>query len=1484
MMKKNRLLAAFLALVLALGTLAVPIAFADVSENVTTDVTDSAKLADLEISSNYTVSATLSGITPSLAQNLASDNLFKNSGTTFNVVKAIDNKEYVLGRDGDYVANNTLNLPYITDGYIDNGAFAKDANGKWSYCYCHSQFLGDGTVQGYLTFGLDDIYTLDDIYLIGAWKGKFALKQYKVYVSENASNLFDDQNEVLSFNYDKYLTGDGDTAANRLNSNLNYSEGQVYRFNGETKPVGKYIGYKIIDSASSENEPGWLYISEAGAHGKKVIVPHDIPADKREYFTYSDSYNTYLQTSDITVDTISELYADSFLTGNGTMVLGSTAGASDLGNGFTGTYRSITDGGIDNNGAWNSGSFFYTSDKMPQTTPQGYLTLTLKNSYVFDKLYIMSAHRAAAALCNYEVYIGDDKDTLYTDANHVYSFNYGGYYIPWSDDAAAKATKLNHANGDNNSEGQIYTFNGETKPTGKYIGLKINDAASSTTYPGWFYISEIGALGRQLSAVNTDVTNATKQAKLSVSSFYDMSLQTANVTASDVAAIYASDTDLHSSLNSVKLTNAERESFVPNTTQLGFITDGYIYNELEAKLRSTWNYTNNCLVTQADGSAAGYLTADYGSIYEFSKLYLFSHIRNRFAFADYEIYVANSENDLYNSENKVASFKYDYIGTQNNDDKLNEASGYKQCEGQIFNFTGDTKPTGQYVGYKIFVAATASETQYQGWFCLDEIGAAGLPIEAKEITVDANDDTFVSPTKYVVGSNYKFTVDVKNAGSVTKVTANGAELTADQRGYYNVGNAPENITVAVETTRDSYAPKNNVWNGKDITMRSSGYYNPTWNQEKFGNESVMRDETVMFYSGRTSAKLLYPIDNIVSVYTYDLTDGKRQKFYLGEDFTVNADGEMVLTDSTNIPVYANGDKLNNITTNESGGYTIDWSFIGAMKTVQPQYLISVTYTHTREWSGTEYGTAPDSQLGNLKFSKKAANGETTNVLFLGDSITTGCNATGQDIVTFNYNGGADVTVGSSPSMVIKGWEQYLGCYGSTSRPEWTQSAWADLVVDGLKAQYGNDNITITNRGIGSSDSAWYYKNIEAIVNKDVVAKPDLVFIAFGMNEAGNTKATQNANTQKIIDYIREWNPDCSVVLVSAFSPNMYTTSANPQPTTKRLGEQEEGYKELAATDDNMAYAPVFSEFQKIRASKEGVDYTGNNYNHVNDFGVNLYANTILAVLDKEEVTHTVTFLNKNGTVLGTEAVADGSAVSVNKAAEYAANADEIFGYTKGINGNFWDSDITLPITADMTFTAVYTKNDVSAVLTVEDNGTKIENHSFDERVSVTAEKTEGFLGWRDKSSGAVLSTSRKYTFYLPGEIDLEAVYESDGVNSLTVDSSVLNTSVHYAATAVGYKATVTGISAVPTGATVTEKGFVITNRTGYAAAHGEVTLNMATKQIETANKPANGNYMLTIAINAGQKRYVRAYVTYTLNGVSHTEYSKHTAFINYTAS
>ncbi len=1252
MMKKNRLLAAFLALVLALGTLAVPIAFADVSGTVTTDVTDSAKLADLEISSNYTVSATLSGITPSLAQNLASDNLFKNSGTTLKVVRGSDNTEITVGHDKptQVYGKGTENLPYITDGIIDNGKLATDADGNASYCYTYQNFVpaADNSVQGYLTFGLDGEYKLDDIYLFSYNGALRTIVSYEVYIGSNVSTLYEEANKVLSFNYNGYPT-------TKLNSNSGYSEGQYFSFTNE-KPVGSFIGYKIIDSTGATDVPNWLYISEAGAHGDKIVVSDDIPADKREYFTYSDSYDTYLQTSDITVDTISELYADSFLTGNGTMVLGSTAGASDLGNSFSGTYRSITDGGIDNNGAWNSGSFFYTSDKMPQTTPQGYLTLTLKNSYVFDKLYIMSAHRAAAALCNYEVYIGDDKDTLYTDANHVYSFNYSGYYTVWNDDAAAKATKLNHANDNKNSEGQIYTFNGDTKPTGKYIGIKINDAASTTYYPGWFYISEIGALGIQRDAATV------------------------------------------------------------------------------------------------------------------------------------------------------------------------------------------------------------------------------------EATVNANDDTVVSPTRYVVGSNYKFTVDVKNAGSVTKVTANGAELTANESGYYTVGNAPENITIAVETTRDSYAPKNNIWNGKDVTMRSSGYYNPTWNQEKFGNESVMRDETVMFYSGRTSAKLLYPIDNIVSVYTYDLTDGKRQKFYLGEDFTVNADGEMVLTDSTNIPVYANGDKLNNITTNESGGYTTDWSFIGAMKTVQPQYLISVTYTHTREWSGTEYGTAPDSQLGNLKFSNKAASGETTNVLFLGDSITTGCNATGQDIVTFNYNGGADVTVGSSPSMVIKGWEQYLGYSSGKTRPEWTQSAWANLVVDGLKAQYGNDNITITNRGIGSSASAWYYKNIEAIVNKDVVAKPDLVFIAFGMNEAGNTKATQKANVQKIIDYIREWNPDCSVVLVSAFSPNMYTASANPQPTTARLGEQEEGYKELAETDDNMAYAPVFSEFQKIRAIKEGVDYTGNNYNHVNDFGVNLYANTILAVLDKEEVTHTVTFLNKNGTVLGTEAVADGSAVSVNKAAEYAANADEIFGYTKGINGNFWDSDITLPITADMTFTAVYTKNDVSAVLTVEDNGTKTENHSFDERVSVTAEKTEGFLGWRDKSSGAVLSTSRKYTFYLPGEIDLEAVYESDGVNSLTVDSSVLNTSVHYAATDVGYKATVTGISAVPTGATITEKGFVITNRTGYAAANGEVTLNMATKQIETANKPANGNYMLTIAINAGQKRYVRAYVTYTLNGVSHTEYSKHTAFINYTAS
>ncbi len=737
------------------------------------------------------------------------------------------------------------------------------------------------------------------------------------------------------------------------------------------------------------------------------------------------------------------------------------------------------------------------------------------------------------------------------------------------------------------------------------------------------------------------------------------------------------------------------------------------------------------------------------------------------------------------------------------------------------------------------------------------------------ITTAFCDDTVVTPTEFSPGIDYTFTVSSKNGGNILKVAANGEVLTANKDGKYTVKNAPENTVVYVENSRDKYSPKDGIWNGKSVYMRSSNYYNPSWNSEMFGDEYVTRDEAVMFYKGRTTAKLQFPIDNIVCVNSYNLDSKSFKQYYLGEDFTVNANGEMALTANTKIPVYSDAAKLKNLTSS----YGIDWGFIAGMSTTQPRYLVTVTYTHTRQWKGTSFTTAPKSQSATLKFKEKAENGETVNVLFMGDSITTGCNATGQDVVTYAYNGGEMISVGSTPSLTINGWKSYLGLSGDTA-PEWTQKAWPNLVVENLQSQYPDANFTLTNRGIGSSASEWYYNNINAIVNKKQIEKPDLVFIAFGMNEANRSKDSMVLNVTKMKNYIRSWNPDCTVVLVSPFHPNAYTENAYAVQTCYNLEAHEQGYKELSATDSNIAYAPVLSEFKKLLTVKEGVDYTGNNYNHVNDFGVNLYANTILATISP--TMHTVTFVDKSGVEIGKVKVESGKKIPTATVKSIENKLEDIFGYKPA--ANCWTGDVTQPITSNKTFTAVYTRVDIAASLTVNDyitNYTKAKK--FDERITLTASQ-DGLNAWLDGKS-AVCSTDKEYSFNMSGDTTLTAMYNSTA--KFNPNKSILNVAVHYNENvALGYNATVTAQTHIPLGAKVVEQGFIVATYSGYKASNGAITDATSGVQVFKARNNERENYMMTININNGQKRYIRSYVKYSYGNQLYTEYSKYTAEVN----
>ncbi len=386
------------------------------------------------------------------------------------------------------------------------------------------------------------------------------------------------------------------------------------------------------------------------------------------------------------------------------------------------------------------------------------------------------------------------------------------------------------------------------------------------------------------------------------------------------------------------------------------------------------------------------------------------------------------------------------------------------------------------------------------------------------------------------------------------------------------------------------------WVTRDMTVKSSIY------DASIFDDDITYQETAMFYKGRTEYKLLYPIDEIITVRSYDLATEYRE----GADFIIK-DGILVLTENSSIPLYNNPADLDVNSVNM-------WEKAGEWGPKQWKSQLCISYTHSRVWDDNAlYVKGVNSELNDIdKFHQKASSGETTNIVLIGDSIAEGCNASGMDTYKYEYTkeNNVELPAKECPYVHSTGWNKY---YGLSSRPTWANNAWSKQIEDALNEKYSG-NIVLTNRGIGSTSSNWFLSNdnIDFLLGEGEgtsnLPTPDLAIIAYGMNEPGNDKAKQKSNTKKIISFLRERNPDCSILLVSAFVPNW------PSNLTNYLEDHEKGYYEIAEEYDNVAVAPVYSVFKSMLTAKNVEDYTGNMLNHPNDFGVNVYADTIIATL------------------------------------------------------------------------------------------------------------------------------------------------------------------------------------------------------------------------------------------------------------------------------
>lgn len=325
--------------------------------------------------------------------------------------------------------------------------------------------------------------------------------------------------------------------------------------------------------------------------------------------------------------------------------------------------------------------------------------------------------------------------------------------------------------------------------------------------------------------------------------------------------------------------------------------------------------------------------------------------------------------------------------------------------------------------------------------------------------------------------------------------------------------------------------------------------------------------------GTASAPLLYGAEKILSVKNaaLDVT------YTEGVDYTY-ANGRITLTANSAIhsfdyeDVYFKQEKSGACFPLKNGGYTLfrEGTYFHANQ-------VAVTYVHSQPWKG--YKPAyQGALLPNV--IQKLKKGESVSIVYLGDSITKGGNASGM--------------FGAAPNMPV----------------------WTDMVTASLKAAYPKAKISAYSASENGATTTQALKNLRALCSS---RKPDLVVIGFGMND-GSDKNLPPSRFQANIQSIMDTNDmltgkTCDYILLSTTLPNpeiILGDASYQSQYAEVLYELERAGK--AGSAGGIVVGDMTAVHQHLLKSKRFFDMTANNVNHPNDFLVRAYAQLVNTML------------------------------------------------------------------------------------------------------------------------------------------------------------------------------------------------------------------------------------------------------------------------------
>ena len=149
-----------------------------------------------------------------------------------------------------------------------------------------------------------------------------------------------------------------------------------------------------------------------------------------------------------------------------------------------------------------------------------------------------------------------------------------------------------------------------------------------------------------------------------------------------------------------------------------------------------------------------------------------------------------------------------------------------------------------------------------------------------------------------------------------------------------------------------------------------------------------------------------------------------------------------------------------------------------------------------------------------------------------------------------------------------------------------------------------------NLSVGGKLSEW---GVSLMPNRleDLNISPDLAIIGFGMNDGTlNVPPSQYiTNINKIMEGIREYSPDCSIIICATILPN---NVLYPNSLQEKYLEYLEGFDDF----DNTALLDMTSFTKYIYSRKNTYSCLLNNFNHPSDFVVRSYVSLLMNLLEE----------------------------------------------------------------------------------------------------------------------------------------------------------------------------------------------------------------------------------------------------------------------------